>query len=80
MEVNGQFHTMATLPPPQGKNPWYSLNRMLGGPQSQSGHGGKEKNSQPLSGIYLQSSSSQPSHYTDWAIMILSISYGHINI
>jgi len=35
----------------QGKNPWYPLDRRLGGPQSQSGHGGVEKNSQPLSGL-----------------------------
>jgi hypothetical protein len=32
----------------QGKNPWYPLDRRLGGPQSQSGCGGEEKNSQPL--------------------------------
>jgi hypothetical protein len=30
---------------PQGKSPWYPLDRRLGGPQSQSGHGAKEKNS-----------------------------------
>jgi hypothetical protein len=36
----------------QGKNPWHTLDRRLGGPQSQSGHsGGEEKNSQPLPGI-----------------------------
>jgi hypothetical protein len=38
---------------PQGKSPWYPLDRRLGGPQSRSGHGGEEKNSQPLSGIEL---------------------------
>jgi hypothetical protein len=31
----------------QGKSPWYTLDRRLGGPQSRSGHGGEEKNSQP---------------------------------
>jgi hypothetical protein len=36
---------------PQGKNPWYPLNRRLGGPQSRSGHGGEEKNSQSPPGI-----------------------------
>jgi hypothetical protein len=36
---------------PQGKNPWYPLDRTLGGPQSRSGRGGEEKNSQPLSGL-----------------------------
>jgi hypothetical protein len=34
----------------QGKNPWYPLNRRLGGPQSLSGRGGEKKNSQPLQG------------------------------
>jgi hypothetical protein len=28
-------------------NPWYPLDRRLGGPQSRSGRGGEEKNSQP---------------------------------
>jgi hypothetical protein len=35
----------------QGKSPWYPLDRRLGVPQSHSGHGGEEKNSQPLLGI-----------------------------
>jgi hypothetical protein len=34
---------------PQGKNPWYPLDRRLGGPQSRSGCGGEEKDSQPPS-------------------------------
>jgi hypothetical protein len=29
----------------QGEDPWYPLDRRLGGPQSRSGHGGEEKNS-----------------------------------
>jgi hypothetical protein len=32
---------------PQGKSPWYPLDRKLGEPQSRSGRGGEEKNSQP---------------------------------
>jgi hypothetical protein len=36
---------------PQGKNPWYPLDMRLGGPQSRSGRGGEEKNSQPPPGI-----------------------------
>jgi hypothetical protein len=44
MEVSGQLHAPAALPP--GKEPWYPLDRRLGGPQSCSGHGGEEKNSQ----------------------------------
>jgi hypothetical protein len=35
----------------QGKNPGYSLDRRLGGPQSRSGRGGEEKSSQPLPGL-----------------------------
>jgi hypothetical protein len=31
----------------QGKNPWYPLDRRLGGSQSRNGRGGEEKNSQP---------------------------------
>jgi hypothetical protein len=34
---------------PQGKSPRYALDRRLGGPQSRSGRGGEENNSQPLS-------------------------------
>jgi hypothetical protein len=49
MEVSGQLHDPATLP--QGKNPRYPLGRRLGGPQSRSGRGGEEKNSQPPPGI-----------------------------
>jgi len=42
MEVNGKLHDPAALPP--GKEPWYLLDRRLGGPQSRSGRGGEEKN------------------------------------
>jgi hypothetical protein len=49
MEVSGQLHAPAVLP--QGKNPRYPLDRTLGGPQSRSGRGGEEKNSQPPPGI-----------------------------
>jgi hypothetical protein len=38
---------------PQGKSPWYLLDRRLGGTQSWSGCSGVEKNSQPLSGLEL---------------------------
>jgi hypothetical protein len=33
---------------PQGKSPWYTLDSRLGGPQSWSGRGGEEENSQPV--------------------------------
>jgi hypothetical protein len=36
---------------PQWKSTWYPLDRRLGGPQSRSGRGGEEKNSQPPPGI-----------------------------
>jgi hypothetical protein len=36
---------------PQGKSPWYPLDRRLDGPQSRSGRGGEEKNSHPLLGM-----------------------------
>jgi hypothetical protein len=39
---------------PQGKIPWYPLDGRLGGPQSRSGSGGEEKNSQPSPGIEPQ--------------------------
>jgi len=32
MEVSGQLHTPTTLPP--GKEPWYPLDRRLGGPKA----------------------------------------------
>jgi len=44
--VSGQFHLLAALPPE--KEPWYPLERGLGGSQSWSGRDGEEKNSQPL--------------------------------
>jgi hypothetical protein len=49
MEMSGQLHASAALTP--GKNPWYPLARRLGGPQSRSGCGGEEKNSQLLPGL-----------------------------
>jgi hypothetical protein len=36
---------------PEGKSPWYTLDRGLGEPQSQSGCSGEEKNSWPLPGL-----------------------------
>jgi hypothetical protein len=40
MEVSGQLHTLANLPP--GKEPRYPLDRRLGGPQSRFGRCGEE--------------------------------------
>jgi hypothetical protein len=47
----GQWSTSRPGALPQGKNPWYPLDRRLGGPQSRSGRGGEDKNSQPPPGI-----------------------------
>jgi hypothetical protein len=41
MEVSGQLHAPAALPP--GKLPKYSLNRKLDGPQIRSGRCGEEE-------------------------------------
>jgi hypothetical protein len=49
MEMSGQLHALAVLLPE--KEPWYPLDRRLDGPQSRSGRGGEEKNSQPPPGI-----------------------------
>jgi len=38
---------------PQGKGPWYSMDRRLGGFQSRSGYGSEVKNSQPLPALEL---------------------------
>jgi hypothetical protein len=52
MEVCGQLQAPAALPP--GKEPPYLLDRRLGEPQSHSGSGSEEKNSQPPRGIEPQ--------------------------
>jgi hypothetical protein len=41
VEVSGQLHAPVALP--TGKCPRNPLDRRLGGPESRSGHGGKEK-------------------------------------
>jgi hypothetical protein len=49
MEVSGQLHAPAALPP--GKEPLVPIGWRLGVPQSRSGRCGEEKNSQPPPGI-----------------------------
>jgi hypothetical protein len=46
MEVSGQLHARAALPP--GKKLLIPIVRRQDGPQSRSGRGGEEKNSQTL--------------------------------
>jgi hypothetical protein len=50
--VLGEWRCSFTPRPlyPQGKSPWYPLDRRLGGSQGRSGRGSEEKNSQPLPG------------------------------
>jgi hypothetical protein len=50
-----------------GKSLWYPLDRRLGGPQSWSGRGSEEKNSQPPQGIDHRTPIVQPvpQRYTD---------------
>jgi hypothetical protein len=45
--VEVQLHAFLT------SAPWNPLDRRLGGPQSRSGRGGEDKNSQPLPGLEL---------------------------
>jgi hypothetical protein len=50
VEVSGQLHILAALPP--GKEPLVPTGQEVGGGlRSQSGRGGEEKNSEPLSGL-----------------------------
>jgi hypothetical protein len=65
MEVSGQVHAPAALPP-GGKSPWYPLDRRLGEPQCRYGRGGEEK-SLPLPGI-------EPGHPDRSLVTILSYS------
>jgi hypothetical protein len=62
MEVNGQLHAPAALPP--GKEQLVPLDRRLGGLQSSSGRGGKDKNSQPLPGLEFQIIQTVTQRYT----------------
>jgi hypothetical protein len=48
----------------QGKSPWYTFSRRLGGPQSQSLPGSKEENSLPLQGLESPIIQHVAQHYT----------------
>jgi hypothetical protein len=69
MEVCGQLHAPAALSP--GKEPRYPLDRRLGRPQSQSGHGGEEKDSQSSPGI-----EPRPSDYPARSQSLHRLGYG----
>jgi hypothetical protein len=49
MEVSAQLHASAALLP--DREPLVAIREEDGGAQRRSGYGGKEKNSQPLSGL-----------------------------
>jgi hypothetical protein len=66
MEVSGQFHVLAALPP--GKSPQCPLNRRLSGPQSRSSRREVEKNFLPLSGTEPRQSRPWPSRHTELGI------------
>jgi hypothetical protein len=55
LDLGTRWRWMVSFTPrplyPQGKNPWYTLNRRLGEPQNRSWYGGEKKNSQPPPGI-----------------------------
>jgi hypothetical protein len=65
MEVSGQLHAPAALPP--GKAPRYPMDRRLGGPQSWSGRRGVEKN------LALPGIEPRPSVMLDMIIIIIII-------
>jgi hypothetical protein len=78
MEVSGQLHSPAALS--HGNNSWYPLDRRLGEPQSRSGRGGEEKNSQPLPG--LEPPIIQPvaqSYTTDLSRLLIYFRYNYIS-
>jgi hypothetical protein len=67
MDVSGQLYAPGALFP-KGMSPPYPLDRRLGGPQSRSGWGGEEKNSQPLTGLETPIIQPVAQHCTNWAI------------
>jgi hypothetical protein len=58
---------------PQGKSPWYLLNRRLGASKSQSGHSNSEKNSQLLPGLKPLIIQPLAQHYTTELSQLLMI-------
>jgi hypothetical protein len=72
MEVSGQLHTPAAFS--QGKSPQYPLDRRLGGPQSHSGYGGGEKNSQPPPEIEPQNPD-HPAHSQSLSWLTLQLDF-----
>ena len=70
----GQLRALALLPP--GKEPWYPLNRRLGGPQSWSGSYREQKHFLPLQDSNSGLSSLQPNkctNYLGWLPLTMKI-------
>jgi hypothetical protein len=61
MEVSGDLHAPAALPP--RKSPWYPLDRRLRGPQSRSGRCEEEKNLAPA----------EAGRYTDFYLSVADV-------
>jgi hypothetical protein len=93
MEVSGQLHIPAALPPPPGKSPWCPLDTRLGGTESRTGRSDEEKNSQPLPNFeppiiqpVAQRYTAELTRLRHWTrdsitykmVMLLSSSWGHI--
>jgi len=64
MELTGQLHAFATLPP--RTKPQYQSNRRFDGLQSYTGRSRDKKNLLPCQESYPTPSSPQPSHHTDY--------------
>jgi hypothetical protein len=64
---------------PQGKSPWYPLDRRLSGTQSRSGCSGKEINSQLLPGLEPPIIQLVAQHYTTELYQLISILSVQVN-
>jgi hypothetical protein len=72
MEVSRQLHAPAVL---LHGSTQYPLDRRLGGPESQSGRGGEEKNFQPLPGLELPIMQPVAQRYTTELFWLFKITY-----
>jgi hypothetical protein len=52
MEMSGQLHAQAALPPRKEPHPRYTLDKGMGGPQSLYGRGGDDKKFPAPPGIF----------------------------
>jgi hypothetical protein len=64
---------------PQENSPWYPLDRRLGGPQSQSGRGGEEKNSLASAGTRTPDHPARSSALYHWATLQETVSFLILN-